>query len=203
MITTQLDTKEKLELFVEKVEKLKYYIAHTHHFGGLPGVIRHSSDEQWRTYLELEGFLLTFRLFLQVTEGIAIYPIPKHGQPKPPAHANPSDLSDSWYAAVKYAYEKINHVLTIEQPGLTYNEEAIPRWKILNVFIYGEYAHATLRETFKQWQQAPDLYDRVILDLPTTLAFVFFEYIVPLAEAAKQELSRCDQIKQDSDSTSI
>lgn len=192
MTKTQLDTKEKLELFVEKVEKLAKYTAQTRFLGGLFGVIRNSSEEQWRTYSELDGFLLTFRLFLQVIEGIAIYPIPMHGQPKPPVHATPSSLSDNWYMAVNQAYEEINHVLTINQPGLTYEGEAIPRWKILNVFIYGEHAHATLRETFKQWQQSPDLYDRVILDLPSTLAFVFFEYIMPLAEAAKQELSRVD-----------
>jgi hypothetical protein len=190
MANTQLDTKEKLELFVEKVEKLKNYIAHTNHFGGLPGVIRDTPEDQWRTFPELEGFLLTFRLFLQSTEGIAIYPIPKHGQPKPPEYAKLSSLSDSWYTSVKHAYEKINQVLIIEQPGLTYNGEAIPRWKILNVFIYGEYSHATLRESFKQWQQSSDLYAKLIFELPAALGFIFFEYIMPLAEEAKQELRR-------------
>jgi hypothetical protein len=55
---------------------------------------------------------------------------------------------------------------------------------------YGEHAHATQRNIFKQWQQSPDLYAKLILELPTILAFTFFEYIMPLAEAATQELNR-------------
>lgn len=60
---------ERLELFVEKAEKL----LSRRKLLSLIGIHRNVGEEKWQHREDIESFLLTFRLFLLKNDGIALY----------------------------------------------------------------------------------------------------------------------------------
>lgn len=184
-------SRKKLELFIEKAEKLHEYISEVNHLGGLIGVYRNIGDDDWKRYPELDGFVTTFRWFLQ-PEGkdefdISLYPSTRNGVAKRPKLLDLANVSDNWKEVVTKAWESGNDFLKLELIDI---DEPITRWKVLDVFIYGDIVHATQRETFKEWQRNPDLFGKLSLHFSDSIAFMFFEWILPVAEASKQELGR-------------
>ncbi len=184
-------SRKTLELFIEKAEKLHEYISEDNHLGGLIGVYSSIGEDDWKRYPELDGFVTTFRWFLQ-PEGIdefdiSLFPSTRGGLAKRPKLLDLTDVSDNWKGVVEKAWESGKDFLKLELIDI---DEPITRWKVLEVFIYGDIVHATQRETFKEWQRNPDLFGKLSLHFTSSLAFIFFELILPVAEASKQELGR-------------
>ncbi len=192
-------SRNTLELFIEKADKLAKYVRENHALtsivvnpGGLMGVYRNSDVEEWQIASTLDGFLVTFRMFIHKRDRIALYRLDrdKQGQPIRPELLDLPGMSDNWYEKVKQAYNWIDTALAIAPPNLMYNDEPITRWKILETFVYGEYAHAdpTHRETLNQWRRDTDLFGKLQFEFVTILGFMFGQ-ILEVAEACKHELS--------------
>ncbi len=180
-------SRKTLELFIEKAEELAKYVSE-HNYGGLMGVFRNVGEEEWQIHPEIRGFLLTFRMFIQSGDGIALY-VSKQDSPKRPKLLDLTGMSDSWYEKVEQAYKWVADALAIAPPNLIYDGQPITRWKVLETFLYGKFAHATKREIFNQWQRVPDLFGNLQFEFVSILAFMFGE-ILAVAEASKQELGR-------------
>jgi hypothetical protein len=187
-----------LELFVEKVERLAKYIRENDarntiviNPGGLMGVFRNGEDKEWQVASTLDGFLVTFRMFVQPRDKIALYSLERvsQGQPKQqkPKLLDIEGLSPDWYEKVKQAYTHIDDALNIAR--FSYNGQSITRREILETFLYGDGVHinVTYRETLKQWRRLPDLFGDLQLEFTITLVFMFSQ-ISAVAEACKHEL---------------
>ncbi len=185
-------SRKTLELFIEKAEKLREYVSKEGgHFGGLLGIYSTIGADDWKRYPELDGFVTTFRWFLQPTHNgefdISLYPSKRDGTPMRPKLLDFTDVSDVWKEVVEKVWEAGIAFLKLELIDI---EEPITRWKVLDVFMYGDIVHPTQRETFLAWQGNPNLYGKLSLHFTDTLAFMFFEWILPVAEATKRELGR-------------
>lgn len=188
-----------LELFVEKVERLAKYVRENDarntiviNPGGLMGVFRNAEDEEWQVASTLDGFLVTFRMFVQPRDKIAFYSLERdsQGQPKrqKPKFLDIDGLSPDWYEKIEQAYKYIDDALNVAR--FSYNGQSITRREILETFLYGDGVHinATHRETLKQWRRLPDLFGDLQLEFTTILVFMFSQ-ISAVAEACKHELS--------------
>jgi hypothetical protein len=191
-----------LKLFIEKAERLAKYVRENVarisivvNPGGLIGVFRNSEEKEWQIASTLDGFLLTFRMFVQLGEGIALYPLVRdsQGQPKPqkPQLLTLAGLSPDWYEKVEQAYHWIDVFLVLAPPNIMYNDEPTTRRKILETFLYGDDAHAkptANRETFEAWRRLPDLFGDLKFEYISILNFILGQ-ILEVATACKHELS--------------
>ncbi len=177
-------SRETLELFVEKAEELKK------DYRGVMGVFRNVAEEEWQNYPEIRGFLLTFRMFIQPRDRIALYES-NRGSPERPKLLDLTGISDSWYEKVKQAHKWVTCALAITPPNLIYDGKPITRWEVLETFLYGDLAHTNpaKRKTFKQWKEEPDLFGNLQFEFVSILAFMFDQILV-VAEESKQELGR-------------
>jgi hypothetical protein len=205
------DTIETLELFIEKAEELAHYAATTHSFGGLLGVFRRGDEEAWQMHPEIRGLLLTFRMFIQSNENIAIFPVSIKGQLKRPKLLDLTGLSAQWHEHAERAYINIvalfcgydeakkvqnsptglylDRDLKPLPTGYSYNNTPISRWEILDTFLYGFFSHTTKRDTFKQWQQEPELMGNLNSVFVDIVGFISGQ-IWELMKISKQELHR-------------
>jgi hypothetical protein len=199
-------SRNTLELFVDKAERLAKYIRENHALnsivvnpGGLLGVFRNAEDEEWQVASTLDGFLVTFRMFVQPGDRIALYSLERDSQERDsqrqPKRQKPklldlAGLSPDWYEKVEQAYKLVDVALAVTPPNLMFNGEPITRRKVLETFLYGDNVHvnATKRETFNQWRHLPDLFGELQLEFVTILGFMFGR-ILEVAEACKHELS--------------
>ena len=162
--------------------------------GGLIGVFRHAEDEEWQIASTLDGFLVTFRMFVQPRDRIALYPLARDSQrqPKPqkPELLDLPGLSPGWYEKVERAYQLVDLTLAIAPPNFTYNGEPLTRRKVLETFLYGDNVHvnATDRETFNEWRRHSDLFGELKFEFVNILGFMFAR-ILEVAEACRHELS--------------
>ncbi len=200
-------TRKTLELFVEKAERLAKYFRENDarnsivvNPGGLVGVVRNAGEEEWQIASTLDGFLMTFRLFVQPRDGIALYSLERDSQRQPkrqkPKLLDIAGLSPDWYEKVGQAYKHIDDTLTIAR--FSYNGQSITRREILETFLYGDGVHidATHRETLKQRRRLPDLFRDLQLEFTIILAFMFGE-ILAVAEASKQELAGASSLSSE------
>ena len=194
------EARKTLELFVEKADRLAKYVRENQARnsivvspGGLVGVFRNSEEEEWQVASTLDGFLVTFRMFVQPGDRIALYSLERDSQRQPkrqkPRLLDLAGLSPDWYEKVEQAYQLVDVALAIAPPNLMYNDEPITRRKILETFLYGDNVHvnAAHRETFNQWRRLPDLFGELQLEFVTILGFMFGQ-ILEVAEACKHEL---------------
>ena len=88
---------------------------------------------------------------------------------------------------VERIYQLFDVLLACELPNLIYHGESITRWKVLETFLYGKFAHVNPphRETLKQWQPIPDFYGKLLLEFVSTVAFISGE-MMPAVVASKQ-----------------
>ena|SRR5579875_291011 len=206
----ELDTKETLELFVEKAEELAQDAASTQHFNGLLGVFRTDETEGWQTYRELKGHLLSFRIFIQPNEHLAIFPISVQGQIKRPKLLDLPNVSPLWREQAERVYYNIvalfcgydeakkvqnstatlfiDRDLTPLPTGYSYNNKPITRWEILDIFLYGLFAHTTKHKIIKQWQQDPILFGNLKFEFVGIVGFISGQ-IWELMQASKEELN--------------
>ena len=190
-----------LELFIEKAERLAKYVRENDarnsivvNPGGLMGIFRNPEEEDWQVASTLDGVLVTFRLFVQPRDGIALYPLVRDSQRQPipqrPQLLTLAGLSSDWYEKVEQAYYWVDAFLAIAPPNLMYNGEPITRRQILETFLYGDNAHVndTERKTLNQWRGLPDLLGDLQLEFVTVLNFILGQ-IFEVAAACKHELS--------------
>ena len=175
-------SRETLELFVEKAEELKK------DYRGVLGVFRSVGEEEWQNYPEIRGFLLTFRLFIQRKDGIALY-VSEQGSSKRPELLDLPGMSARWLERVEQAHKWITDALAIEPADLVYDGKSIKRWEVLQTFLYGKFAHLNVdkRQTFQKWQQTPILFAKLQFEFVTIVGFIFGQ-ILEVAEVSKQEL---------------
>ncbi len=182
-------TRRTLELFIEKTETLRDWIVWVNNFGGLLGIFRNSEEEEWRFYREIQGFLNTFRLFIQRRERIALYyPRDSRGRKERPSLLDLPGTSDAWREKVKQAYDWIDMLLAAELPDLKYDDQPVTRWKVLETFLYGHFVHTTRDETYRQWRQDRKSFEELMHHFMGTVQFMFGQ-IQEVAEASKQELA--------------
>ncbi len=127
-------SRKTLELFIEKAEHLKYLAVSTNNFGGLIGIVRDSDQQRWRFHPELEGPLLTFRMFLQENERIGLYSRNSQGKRQRPKLLDLPGASDAWREKVEQAYNWIDKLLDAELPNLLYNGQPIHAGKCSKPF---------------------------------------------------------------------
>ena len=195
------ETRTTLELFVEKADRLKKYIIENvdrngiiGNPGGLVGVFRRPEDKEWQIASTLDGVLVTFRMFVQPRDRIALYPLARdsHRQPIPqrPGLLDLPGLSSGWYEKVEQAYQLIDAALVIAPPSLVYNSEPITRRRILETFLYGDNVHvnAPERETFNEWRQNAAFFGDLKFEFVSILGFMFAQ-IREVAETCRHELA--------------
>jgi len=188
-----------LELFIEKAERLAKYVRENDarnsivvNPGGLMGVFRNAEEEEWQVASTLDGVLVTFRMFVQPGDGIALYSLERDSKRQPkrqkPKLLDIADLSPGWYEKVGQVYKNIDNALNIAR--FSYNGQSITRREILETFLYGDNVHmnAIHRETFNQWRRLPDLFGELQHEFVTILGFMFVQ-IWEVAEASRHELS--------------
>ena len=123
------EARKTLELFVEKADRLEKYVRENHarnsivvNPGGLIGVFRHAEDEEWQIASTLDGFLVTFRMFVQPRDRIAFYPLVRDSQRQPiqqkPTLLDPHGQSPEWREKVERAYQLVDAALAIAPPNL-------------------------------------------------------------------------------------
>jgi len=161
--------------------------------GGLGGIFRHTEGEEWQVASTLDGFLVTFRMFVQPRDRIALYPLARDSQrqpiPQKPELLDLPGLSLDWHEKVEQAYKLVDDFLAIAPPYLIYNGESITRRKILETFLYGDNVHVNdpERDTFNEWRRLRDFFGKLQLEFLAILGFMFRQ-ILEVAEASKQEL---------------
>lgn len=195
------EARKTLELFVEKADRLVKYVRENHarnsivvNPGGLIGIFRHAEDEEWQIASTLDGFLVTFRMFVQPRDRIALYPLARDQQRQPVPQKsellNLPGLFPEWYEKVERAYQLVDAALAITPANLMYNGEPITRRKVLETFLYGDNVHvnAPERETYNEWRRNADLFGDLKFEFVTILGFIFAR-ILEVAEACRHELS--------------
>ena len=158
------------------------------------GILRNAENEEWQIASTLDGFLVTFRMFVQPRDKIALYPLERDSQHqllrRRPKLLDLVGLSPEWYKKVEQVYQLVDNLLAIAPPNLLYNGEPITRRKVLETFLYGDNVHVNTleRETFNQWRRDRDLFGAFQLEFVTILGFIFGQ-ILEVADACKHELS--------------
>ena len=188
-------SRNTLERFIENVEELKKYCTPENNYGGLMGIFRRSDEEQWHIHPAIKGLLLTFSMFIKSRDGIAPYLLERDGTGQPtrtrPKLLDLPGTSKGWREKVEQAYKQFDTLLSFTPPKLVYNGQPITRWEVLETFMYGKYAHVhpAKNETYKQWERDTELFGELQLTFQDAIGFMFFEILVPVAEASKHELS--------------
>ncbi len=159
------------------------------------GIFRRSDEEQWHIHPAIKGLLLTFSMFIKSRDGIAPYLLERDGTGQPtrtrPKLLDLPGTSKGWREKVEQAYKQFDTLLSFTPPKLVYNGQPITRWEVLETFMYGKYAHVhpAKNETYKQWERDTELFGELQLTFQDAIAFMFFEILLPVAEASKHELS--------------
>ncbi len=195
------EARKTLELFVEKADRLERYVRENDarnsivvNPGGLMGVFRNAEGEEWQIASTLDGFLVTFRMFVQPRDRIALYPLARDSQrqpiPQKPELLDLPGLSPGWYEEVERAYQLVDALLVIAPPNLMYNGEPITRRKVLETFLYGDNVHvnAPERETYNEWRRNSDFFGELKFEFVKILGFMLAP-IEAVAEACRHELS--------------
>ena len=185
-------SRNTLERFIENVEELRKYCTPENKYGGLMGIFLRSDEEEWQIHPAIKGFLLTFSMFIKSRDGIAPYVLERdrEGQPTRPKLLELSGTSESWKEVVREAYKLFDTLLSFAPPKLVYNGQPITRWEVPETFMYGKYAHVhpAKHETYKQWERDRELFGELLLTFQDAIGFMFFEILLPIAEASKHEL---------------
>jgi len=180
-------TRNTLELFIEKTERMLRYITSSNYLGGLFDTYSMDNGKTWDIHIEADGSILTFRRFIQreKTLDISLYPLRKNGSIDRPKLLDLPDVSDEWKQVVTTAWTKGSEFLTLDLPDVPFT-----RLQILEVFIYGDAIHPTKYKQFKAWKNDTVLYGKVVQHFKDVLGFLFFEHIQTVAEACRKELRK-------------
>ena len=216
MITPDLDedSKNTLELFVERAGALKQFISENKFGGGLVGLFRNVDEKEWQIHSAINGCLCILRSFLQRQDDITLFsiekakpqqaelqgpqflqtlqgPLPQLGQLPPLRRPNLFDLTASakWHRVVSHAYDQIYLVLAIVPDNLASAGQTITRFDVFDTFFYGKFVHVTAekRKKYNQWKSEPELFNKLKEVFMDSLIFIVGQ-ILEVAEASKEEL---------------
>lgn len=196
------DAQTALELFVEKTERLSRYVRENSSSrglvvnpGGLVGVFREGEGGEWKIASTIEGFLATFRMFVQARDKIALYSLERDSQGQAKQQKTKlldlTGLSADWYEQVEKAYSTIDRALAIAPPKLVYDDQPVTRREVLETFLYGDFVHASpvKRATLKRWQSQRETFGEFQLEFVSVVGFIFGQ-ILEVAEACERELQQ-------------
>ena len=191
--TLEENTKNTLELFVERTEALAQFVRENRFGGGLVGLFRTVDEGEWQIHSAINGSLCILRSFLQAGDGIALFLLARDSPQGPLRRPEllTLDVSDSWRETVHHAYEQINTVLAYEPDNLFYNGKAMSRLEVLDTFLYGKFVHVTAekRKKYNQWKSEPDLFEKLKDVFMQAIGFIVGQ-IIEVANASRQELDR-------------
>lgn len=149
------ETRQALELFVEKAEKLSdgefsQFIAST----SLQLNINWTAQEPLNVELTTpkegasDALILTLRFFIQERDGINILKVNKFEQD--------SSLSQNWCAHFQDTRQKLQKIMdsSPNNVGFQFGTEKLTAQTVMETFLYGEMAHAKKdkRERYLQWK---------------------------------------------------
>lgn len=210
------DTRNTLELFVERTEALAQFVSANPFGGGIVGLFREVDEQEWQIHSAINGTLCILRSFLQRQDGITLFsveearpdqaegrgprflqtligPLPSLGQLPPLRRPNLLDLnvSASWLDAVHHAYDQIYLTLAIEPETLFFNGQKITRFEVFTTFLYGKFVHVTAekRQKYRQWKSEPELFNKLKETFMESLALIIGQ-IMEVANASREELAR-------------
>lgn len=186
------ETREALELFVEKTQELKNgRFAEYVKKNGVTLNISIVETEAVEFSLDIpdteaiKALLLTLRFFFQNNEPISLYNVQKlvNG----PDLSDP-DLSADWKAQYTVTRSEINNHLRANTPLYIQKENRnVTRQEIWDAFIWGHYAHSGKREEYLRWK-GHGLFPFIRFEFIETL-MAFQEGIEYIAEMTQLELS--------------
>jgi hypothetical protein len=190
----RIETKEALEFFVEKNERLKSLnlIKKPKQLG-----FRLSGDQNG-TYFEstrpddndVQAYILTFRFFIDKKEHCSLQWLASNVLDDP-------ELSDEWKEKFRATREELNKYLD-QLPAMRLlkdNEKPLTRREIMNLFLFGDLSHATWnpenRRKFKDW--TTENWGKELLATQFVEILLFgFRAIQCVANESKLELEKYD-----------
>lgn len=142
-----------------------------------------SADIRWPDEEAIDAFVLTFRFFIQSNEKSSFENVEKTYDNLP--------ISRQKKELFKNARKKLNDYLDLRIPWQVNNQQPTRR-EILNVFIYGEFAHANeiKRVILDQWMSRP-IFDLIVYTEFLSIlwnAASFIAYVRELNEGVIKEL---------------
>lgn len=212
------DTRNTLELFVERTEALKQFVSDNKFGGGLVGLFRDVDEKEWQIHSAINGCLCILRSFLQSQDGITLFsveaarppqaelrgpqflqtligPLPQLGQLPSLRRPNLFNLNVSarWRETVYHAYEQIYLVLAIVPDSLASAGHPFTRFDVFDTFFYGKFVHVTAekRKKYNQWKSDPELFNRLKEVFMDSVGFIVVQ-IIEVANASKHELDLCE-----------
>lgn len=181
-------SRKSLTFFVEKYERLnrrtftRYFRKHkelsvTLPFAGKPKVkVKNPTEES------IDAFLLTFRLFCQDRDGIAIRILKEEVLEDP-------EISFKWKEQFKVINNEWDDILNEHVP-FVFDGKAPTHLEVLNVILYGHYAHIDDKHLpqLEEWNKDPLDFPHYEMDFITTLINLFIK-IEEIAKITREELS--------------
>lgn len=207
----ELNTEEKLELFVERAEALLRYFSENFRILDMSkfSITRNTNIEgdEWKFHTLTYGLICLIRLFFLQNEPVALYPIlfdVRKQKKLPPENSPLRALSDDphWHEAVDQAITQLNDLffginasLNAEPLNLpyAYNGKPVTRLEEFSTVMYGEIIHFNIEKhrTYKLWKIAPgDLFSNLLTDFITVAHDIALRIILPFANACRKELHR-------------
>jgi len=185
------DTREAIELFVEKAEKLKSF-----DFVKFPQRVKFSwSWDQGKEKIEITGpkeqdidaFLLTYRFFFDKKEHCSFRWLAENV-------LDDSGLSEHWKKEFRTLREKLNHYLD-SYPAIRVtnakNKLPMTNLQVKDLFIFGDLSHATWnkenRENFKRWM-SHSATKGLLTSQFTDILFITFDLILKVSDLCQAEI---------------
>lgn len=156
------ETRETLELFVEKATKLvrSRFIAFvntqsqiTINYENMNNEGQFSIDHSEPDSEAIEAFVLTFRFFIQNNESISLANLERI--------LDDPGVSDNWKQEVTRTRSELNGVLDstklVSGVPLTINGQALTNRELMQVFVFGHLAHANKQKhaLYRTWASTP------------------------------------------------
>jgi hypothetical protein len=191
------DTKEALELFIEKADKLK-----ASNFINNPEQINfkwswNDSDETLEIMgydsQEVDAFILTFRFFIDQKEHCSFRWLANNVLDDP-------TLSENWKHEFGRVREALNQYLD-QYPYIQVSRtDAVPmtRREIKNLFLFGDLSHATWnpenRKKFKTWMSSNLATKGLLTTQFASILLETYSGIAYIAELSRSELQSLDEV---------
>jgi hypothetical protein len=206
------DTRETLEIFVEKADLLRECLAR---YGvNMAWLSCKKGEDIWRTHITLQMILPTLRMFVQSGDDIAIYILDStKSQNTILRSPGISDMPKWWREIVEQAHETIARTIecpahfahngepivyhgetVIEEKGkntvtiISHGEELTYR-KIFDIYFYGNEVHINRKKRLivKQWKVDQGLFQDILFACLFVICCII-EQVNNVAEACKNVL---------------
>lgn len=190
MAALQLQTKETLELFVEKAQELfsSSFVEHMLATGGQLKVSFRTGENlevHWAPpeAESVRAFVLTFRFFIQNNEAISLGSLQRV--------LDDPGISPQWANEYTRIRAELNQFLdaAAEPLHIVWNNHEHTRREVMEIFVFGGLAHANRdkRQIFEEWKKS-DFFTLFQYEFSNTLMNIL-SAIRYLAHLSEQELN--------------